>query len=349
MGGFWKFLSQLVQPCRATWRLNLRLLNHGRSVLGVQHTRAAPENGNSVNLQSLSPRPIAADFQCLYKGEPDQSENVMRSVVAILSLLASACAQEKSDWIAPAVEHVTCEEWAEVSHQGVIYFNNVWNVQAAGEFDWKQCIVRDPNNAARLGFYWKWPDSGEDIFAQPQAKLGVSPWDPLPKLDQRFPLRIGDIEAMRVATDVTVDGPSEYNVVTTLWLTDTGEIGATPQPHSIVAEVMLWTYATDGHLSPAGTKVGLVVHDGVEWDVWLDENWRDVSGANDNRWAYIAFVARAPGYSAAFDPVALLRSKSLSHLELDEAYIADVELGSEIMQGEGLLWINRFNADIKRR
>jgi hypothetical protein len=280
-------------------------------------------------------------------------DSKMKWPILSIALLTSACSPGEPEspvkWASPATEIVTCEAWAEVPHDGLIYFNNVWNLQAARDFDWSQCIVRDPAAPERYGFSWHWPASGRDIFSQPQAKIGVSPWDPLPKLDSRFPVRIGDLESMTIATEVTVEGPSQYTVVTTLWLTDTGDIGDTPQPQSIVAEVMIWTHATADHLNPAGAKIGTIHHGGAAWDVWLDENWHDVSGANDNRWMYIAMVAGQGGLSAIFDPIALLRSEPLARLNLDYAYIADVELGSEIMRGDGLLWIERFDVALSRK
>ena len=219
----------------------------------------------------------------------------MKWALSMGALAALACTPATPQkWAVPAKETVTCAPWAEVPHHGKVYFNNVWNAQAAGGRPWTQCIVRDPTDADRLGFYWKWPDSGREIYAQPQAKLGVSPWDPQPKLDDRFPMRIGDIESLTVITDVSVEGPSEYNVVTTLWLTDSGNIGPEPQPSSIVAEVMIWNYATANQLSPAGRKIGSIRQGTEDWDVWLEENWHDVSGANRNRWIYVALVAPRP-------------------------------------------------------
>ncbi len=275
----------------------------------------------------------------------------MRLSIAF-ALFCSACSAGSGNtdtWVKPPSETETCEAWAEIRHGSAVYFNNVWNVQAAGDFAWKQCIERDPADPERLGFSWHWPDYGSDIYSQPQVKIGVSPWLPLPKLDDRFPVAIADLDTMTVATGVAVEARGEYNIVTTLWLTDTGEIGDEPQPGSIVAEAMFWTDATDGLIDPAGSKVGTVRHGGRDWDIWLNRDWHDVSGENANRWIYLAFVASPGGPAASFDPVALLRSKELSQLGFERAYIADVELGAEIMRGDGLMWIDRFDVEIQRR
>ena len=275
----------------------------------------------------------------------------MRRALALAALLVGACdawvATDTPEWVKPETVTVSCEAWAEVPDGNAVYFNNVWNEQAAGDFAWQQCIERDPANPSRLGFSWNWPDESDTIYSQPQVKIGSSPWKPAPHLDLRFPRRMSEVAAMDVATGVTVDAQADYNIVNTLWLTDTGEIGAEARPESIVAEVMIWTYRTEGLVDPAGSRVGTVEQGGQTWDIWLDEDWHDVSGVNDNRWIYVAFVARDNALSAAFDPVALLRSDALSGLGLEDAWIADVELGAEVMRGEGLMWIDRFDVSME--
>jgi len=279
---------------------------------------------------------------------------ILAHATVMLSLIAvglnSACTpQTTHEWVAPLTEELECDGWAKVPHREAIYFNNVWNIQAADDFSWTQCIVRDPADGERLGFYWKWPNSGQDIYAQPQAKIGMSPWDPLPRLDTRFPVEIGSIGKMKVSTHVEMDGPTQHNIVTTLWLIDNPDVITEAKPESIVAEVMIWTYATADHLSPAGRKIGTVMQDGTEWEIWLDESWHDVSGANTNKWIYVAFVAKDQGFAAEYNPVALLRAEPLAHLNFDSAYIADVELGAEIMRGEGIMWIDQFDVSIEDR
>lgn len=269
--------------------------------------------------------------------------------LALTLALQGCSAAPLPGWEPPEVRIVTCESWDTLVERDIIYVNNTWNAQAAGDDGWKQCIVRAKDDPARIGFSWDWPDRGRAIFAQPQAKIGLSPWSPQPRIHEAFPIALDSLAGMRVRTEVRVDGPSEFNLVTTLWLTDTARLGMAPQPDSIVAEVMVWTYATQGHMSPAGRKVGRVTVDGTVWDVWVDEHWRDMSGANDNRWKYIAFVSHNPGLRADFDPVALLRSDPVAGLGLDRAFMADVEHGAEIMRGEGMLWIDRFDVESRRK
>lgn len=276
----------------------------------------------------------------------------MKKTICAAVLLSSACGAddaEQPSWPKPATVTVTCEEWATVPHGNSVFFNNVWNRQAAGDFAWRQCIERDPLDGNRLGWSWHWPDRGDHIYAQPQVKRGASPWAPQPNLDERFPVKIGELAGMTISRSVEVLARGELNLVTTLWLTSTGEIGGEPRPESIVAEVMFWTYATKALVDPAGSRVGSVESSGQTWDIWLNEDWHDVSGINDNRWVYVAFVARHQGSSASYDPVALLRSEPLAHLGFEDAWISDVELGSEIMRGDGLIWVDRFDVDLEHR
>ncbi len=48
----------------------------------------------------------------------------------------------------------------------------------------------------------------------------------------------------------------------------------------------------------------------------------------------------------AFDAAELLNISSLSKLKLQQYYVADIKLGTEIMSGEGLLWVNKFEVDM---
>jgi hypothetical protein len=134
-----------------------------------------------------------------------------------------------------------------------------------------------------------------------------------------------------------------------MWLTDTAQIGDEQNKAVIAAEVMIWTYATSGHLDPAGQQVGTIGHNGQQWSIWLDTNWTDASGKNDNSWTYITFKATEPALQAEFDIIALLSAEQLNNLGLEKLYIADIELGTEIMRGSGLLWVKDFTADVEKR
>ncbi|MBB4660301.1 GH12 family glycosyl hydrolase domain-containing protein [Parvularcula dongshanensis] len=226
-----------------------------------------------------------------------------------------------------------------------VYYNNVWNAQAAGG-DWQQCIVEKPGRYGPIyGWSWRWPERGTTIYAYPQVKTGSSPWDPLPRGGTDLPARVEALGSLVVSHALTVEGSAEHNVATTLWLTDTDDIGEVQNPATIVAEVMFWTYATPGHVQPAGRRVGMIEERGQRWSVWLREDWQDQSGQNENEWTYLAFVAEQASLTARFDPLTLLRRANIPTLDLDRLAVADVELGTEILRGEGTVWVEAFSVE----
>ena len=111
--------------------------------------------------------------------------------------------------------------------------------------------------------------------------------------------------------------------------------------------MMIWTYATKGfYADPAGSKVAEISSNGIVWEVWLNKNWHDTSGINNNHWTYLAFRALQPTLVANIDVAELLRFSLENKLIADELYIADIQLGNEVMSGTGQAWIQRFQVNI---
>ncbi len=253
------------------------------------------------------------------------------------------CAEEPIPIDLPEFTELDCSDYASVEYDGAIYYNNVWNKGAARDFAWRQCIVEDGNaDEPTYGWYWRWPNSSSDIFAQPQVKIGSSPWDPLPKVDDRFPLALADTQKVEIAHRLRVVSNGNYNIATTMWLVDNSEIGDEQNRDIIRAEIMFWTYATKGQMDPAGERIGVIEDGGQKWSVWLDRNWGDASGVNDNQWIYLAIKAEDPSFDMRFDAARLLGDPLLKDLGLQQFYVADIEVGTEIMDGEGVAWVDSF-------
>ncbi len=261
--------------------------------------------------------------------------------------MAMSCTNEEEIWIKPEVIKLGCDDYQSIEVDGKILYNNVWNKNAAGDYAWQQCIVEKPNSDTPIyGWSWQWPDTGQQIFAYPQIKVGTSPWAPLPVGGNDLPAKIKDINALNISHEMRFDTRGEFNVATSMWLTNSVDIGETQNKAVIAAEIMVWTYATEGHLNPAGEQIGTIESGGRQWSVWLDRNWSDASGENDNSWVYVTFKAEDNRLSNSFDVIDLLSNPILSDLQLDQYYIADVELGTEIMQGEGVAWVEDFSVQI---
>jgi hypothetical protein len=110
---------------------------------------------------------------------------------------------------------------------------------------------------------------------------------------------------------------------------------------------MIWTYSTRGHFNPAGKKTAEIRVDGAAWEVWVDRNWKDVSGMNENRWTYITYRSPKSSLSAKIDLMKLLGYAVEQQLITADLYVSNVELGNEIMSGSGITWVESFSVIVK--
>lgn len=268
----------------------------------------------------------------------------MRMFLAGALLIFGACTSSGVTAEQPSVslKLLTCEDFdAVVSGDGVV-FNNVWNKQAAGELDWSQCLVRE-DGEGRYGWTWDWPTDPQAVFAYPQIRYGVSPWSPDPRFGDDMPVQLSAIERFSVSHKLDIEWDGNFNVATSLWL---GE-GAEPKSEAIRAEVMIWTFYTPGLWPPAGKKQGTVALGGGEWEIWLNRDWYDVSGVNENRWTYLTFRNTSPSLDVEIDVAALL-AYGVEQGYLDAKWYAyDLETGQEIMGGTGSTLVERFDVTIE--
>lgn len=273
-----------------------------------------------------------------------------QALTCLLVASLTGCTGQEQVWVKPETRVLGCEDYQSIPTDIGVLYNNVWNENAAGDYNWQQCLEQKPGiDPFIYGWSWDWPRISRHIFAYPQIKLGSSPWDPLPKMDARFPIKIEQLEKMVISHDLSINAVGDYNVATSMWLTHSPNIGDKPNKSIIAAEIMFWTFETQGHMAPAGRQIGSVVQDEQEWIVWLSENWGDASGENENSWVYLTFQATNPKLVNSFDASLLLNHPLVSDLDLNRYYIADVELGTEIMQGSGLVWVNDFSVDIEEK
>jgi hypothetical protein len=100
-------------------------------------------------------------------------------------------------------------------------------------------------------------------------------------------------------------------------------------------------------MNPAGSKTAEVELDGQQWEVWVDKNWGDASGANSSRWIYLTFKAKKSSLSSSFDVAALTRYAVEKGILPSKFYYADAELGTEIMSGSGLAWVKSFKVEVE--
>ena len=268
------------------------------------------------------------------------------AAIALL-LLMTSCKPPPLEWYKPATHTITCADYALHPVNSATLYNNVWNKRAARGFPSVQCLEKDPATGD-VGWSWRWPHKDDAIFAYPQIKIGASPWAPEPNARPEFPLKAAELKALMVSHELAISGNSEHNIATSMWLTNTGAIGKTPNPTAIIAELMIWSYASANHMNPAGKHFDDFSAGGQQWEVWGQQQWRDPSGVNNNKWTNLTFRAKQPSYTASFDALQFVRYGIDKKLLPADAYIADVEVGTEIMRGAGLAWVRQFEVKVVR-
>lgn len=273
----------------------------------------------------------------------------MRMLTVTVLLILASCRSHVDSAPAEKLESTLlgCEDYQAVMTPDGILYNNVWNKHAAKEGEGTQCLHGKQVEGAMLyGWSWRWPTDKCVVYGYPQIKLGKSPWDPASSMDERFPIRISSVRRLEVSYDVETTGDGDYNLATSLWLTREPVLGNTPQPDAIVAEVMIWTYASPGFFQPGGSKHGELQAGNTTWEVWVDGNWGDTSGIHANKWIYLAYHSRQPSLKAAFDVMGLLQYAVDAGLISSDFYIADVMTGNEVMGGSGATWVKSFGMDM---
>jgi hypothetical protein len=245
-----------------------------------------------------------------------------------------------------AILAFTCEGYGSRSTPLGDLQNNIWNVDSAEEFDWTQCLaMRTLDANTQYGWYWQWPENGDNVYAQPQITLGNSPWLQQNQIKTGYPISINRLEKLDIdySLDILTDG--ELNLATTLWLTHSDTIQLPIDKSTIAAEVLIWTYSSDDFSAdPAGENVGKITISGVEWEVWLEQNPHGTSGKNN--WVYLAFRTEQPLMKIKFDAAEMLHHSIQQKFITSGLYIADIQLGTDIMSGTGQVWLNHFQVDI---
>lgn len=251
----------------------------------------------------------------------------------------------------PEHQVISCEDYAAESTNLGLMVNNVWNKHAAAsvpEGNARQCIIKQTRDEVIVyGWLWDWPRSPRAVFAQPQIKLGASPWDPSMSFGNDFPIRVAEVRSAELSHGLSVISNGNYNVATTMWLTDRpidshSELTLDQRKQAIVAELMIWTYYTADQFKPGGKKLHTAIIGGHEWEYWYKEQWSDVSKRNENNWRYITFRLTEPSLEVDVDLAKLLEFARQREAIDEQWFIADLELGTEVMGGQGFASLEHF-------
>jgi len=232
----------------------------------------------------------------------------------------------------------TQREWGDIVLDGnrCELINNVWNKAAAGQGFEQEVFVEDTNGKRLPGWRWRAPwQMMPNVISQPQIVCGDKPWDTPRHLIPEFPFRAG-ARRLTADFDIRMQAAGTYNMTFSVWA-----VSSLPASRSTIShEIMIWN-ARSGQ-QPAGQKRGVLNVQGTDYDVYVEENHKDNSGATTATWTYVAFVARKPVLHGPLEITAFTRYLVEQKLLSTDHYLTSLELGNEVCQGTGIVELQNF-------
>jgi hypothetical protein len=219
--------------------------------------------------------------------------------------------------------------WAALD--GVVIANNTWGRgDLVNGRDYVQTATYGAALADGIRFDWAWPDAAAGVRAYPELFAGRKPWGPQTGGDL-LPLPVADTEGLSL--EVSLDWGGEaggYNVALDLWIAEAPDAG----PEAILQEVMVWL--KPGDFAPAGTPAARLTAGDVSGPLYVRHD-------HGGGWTYLALVSDRPVLEGEIDLGALLAALEAQGRIAADSWLLTVELGAEVVRGEGWLQVDRFD------
>jgi hypothetical protein len=224
-----------------------------------------------------------------------------------------------------------------------IFENNQWG-KAKANGPSSQCLLRRiVDGVPQHGWSWEWPGFNASVFAYPEVIYGWKPWSGGRSTDPKLPMKVTDIQTMKMRFDLDLQASGGYNLAPEIWLTSTGEASSRAAPARITTEVMFWMIHEN--MQPAGMFVEKVPVDGVVYQLWRLDSMGDKG--NGEGWVYYAFVSTTPQNNATLDIRQFIQYLLSKKYIAEENYVASIEFGNEIAGGKGTAWVKEYSLTIE--
>ena len=237
-----------------------------------------------------------------------------------------------------------CRDWAKLRNAGFVYENNVWNQGTIKTEHRAQCLLkRVVDGKVQYGWRWQWPRAGGNVKAYPEVIYGHKPWF-TSSTTADLPRRISTLDELSVAYDIEMQARGRYNLAFDVWVTNSDR----PTPSTITHEIMIWVGERTRAWEPSpGYLAKRVTIGDMAYDLTIRPHaeWLKEHGAP--KVAYIAFNSLTAQVSGRIDVKEFLDYLTdHGHLPAD-GYVASVELGNEVMNGTGELWLKSYDISVK--
>lgn len=214
---------------------------------------------------------------------------------------------------------MNCDEWALINRGDYQARNNTWN---KGDItDWHQCIGLGYDNDGTLmaRWEWDWPES-PTVVAFPCILFGHVP--PVDATTESIPIQLSKINSATVSYKIESEHTGRGNLAFDIWLMDTQSSSYWSAP-PVTHEIMIWIDSY-GDMNPAGSLVDQVTIDGIQYEVYVAEDF----GFGQR---YIAFASETSLLgSRTINLVSFFSYLSEQDLVTGDEYLAAIELGNEI-------------------
>ncbi|MBN1499739.1 MAG: hypothetical protein JW982_06285 [Spirochaetes bacterium] len=266
------------------------------------------------------------------------------SIIGIVSLLLLPvnCRNINADLISSDRQNIITEKNKDgdtLAVDKMILINNTWNKQNIT--DYKQSIyIKKSNGKKTFGWSWEWPNSGWSVKSYPEITCGDKPWDRPLNLRSDFPIKVS---AARISAEYKIKTASSgtNNLAFEMWITD--KIPGTPE--SITHEIMIWI--DNKGMSGAGKHVSDLTVNNTEFDFYLRKSHGDASGKSTVQWTYAAFIARQSKFEGPLDFTPFIKFLIEQKILNPDLYIANIELGNEIVNGKGYTEVSDYRIIVK--
>ena len=250
-------------------------------------------------------------------------------LIPLIVFLASSCNVTTGE---TSIAGKYCDDWATKDANGYRFSNNVWGKDTyQNGTDYTACITVTDDYPAGTVIEWSWPSYRGGVRSYQEIYIGRKPWDTTGTNNSPFPIQINNLKEFKVEFDLERSYSSTgFNVALETWLASDPDGGQS----AITDEVMIWLHE-GSEPSPSGGN-------GNSANLALTpshEVWRNASHSG---WDYSAVVFEADYLSGTVDMKLILDEWKWLGWVSGEEYILDLELGAEVVLGEGSLTINKF-------
>ena len=224
-----------------------------------------------------------------------------------------------------------CMDWERLAENGYLIENNVWNKEGVDHY--QQCVYLEANNEViDAGWAWNWPGLRLNVVAYPSLVYGKKPWFTA-STTHLLPQKISELNCLTADFSVDQTGKTNGNLAFDLWLTN----DKTANPESITRELMIWL--TRNGAMVAGKRVDTFISDGYEIELWRKDGHDPTEGLS---WTLLTFVHQTDRTEGPINLIDYLDFLVENNYISDQEYLADVELGNELINGYGKTLIHDF-------